>query len=46
MTNNQESPKEYRPQFPMNANDARVAAREDEYLDYLECLKIARESQS
>lgn len=41
---NDESTKEYRPVFPMSASDARIAAREDEYTIYLECLRIARES--
>lgn len=46
MTNNNETPNEYRPSFPLSADDMRIAAREDEYIDYLECLKIAAESQS
>ena len=27
--------------FPMSASDARIAAREDEYTDYLACLRLA-----
>lgn len=42
--NNQESPKEYRPTFPMSADDARIAAREEEYQDYLFLLGLASDS--
>lgn len=31
--------------FPMSASDARIAAREDEYADYLACLQLAAAEQ-
>jgi hypothetical protein len=30
----------------MTASDARIAAREDEYADYLECLRLAAEAEA